>query len=640
MTASTSESTAEPATAPPPEGWLGAWENSADCAYCRDPEGRILSVNRSFARKFGRSAAALEGTRVTEILHPDDLAGLQAAVSELHRPPHRLTRQDRWLTPQGVRWFAWEEVAMCNETGEVTVIRAVGHDMTRQRLAEEQFYRLSLAIEQSPVSIAITDIDGRAQYANSKFTAVTGLTLEDILDRGIEVLRIGHPDDASYANFLAVINSGAEWRGELATPSSKGGTVWESVKVSCLRSATGEITNLLCLREDISERKLLELELRQAQKMESLGTMAGGIAHDFNNLLAIINGYAELCQQSSPGEEILQKSLREIHRAAQRASGLVRQILTFSRKTAVKFSPMDLNQLARDIVALLAETFPRTIAFNTRLLDRLPPLLADQNQIQQIVLNFCVNARDAMPQGGTITLVTALHSGASLAHLGADATRGYARLSVSDTGTGMTPEVRARIFEPFYTTKAVNQGTGLGLAVVYGIVVAHHGVIDVESSPDRGSTFNVYLPLADSTEAVPAMTSRGEWFPGGTETILIVDDEEALRSLLNRALRWKGYQTVSAATGLEAIEILADGARRIDAVLLDLNLPGASGIEVLRVARATRPEVPVLVVSGHVSPTARLEFEKLGQQDFVQKPYKLEELGRRLREVIDRAPTG
>eukprot|EP01035_Chromulina_nebulosa_P061275 gene61275-biopygen44482 len=223
--------------------------------------------------------------------------------------------------------------------------------MTRQRIAEEQFYRLSRAVEQSPVSIVITDLEGRVQYVNSKFTAVSGRTLEDLIDDNVEVLRDGHPDEISYRKFWDTIRTGTEWRGELATTRGDGGTVWESVKVSCLRSPGGEITNFLCLREDVSERKRLEHELRQAQKMESLGTLAGGIAHDFNNLLAIINGYAEFCQTGTHEPAMLQKSLREIHRAAQRASGLVRQILTFSRKTEVRFVPVDLNQLARDLVA-------------------------------------------------------------------------------------------------------------------------------------------------------------------------------------------------------------------------------------------------------------------------------------------------
>ncbi|MEN9637265.1 MAG: hypothetical protein RL077_5669 [Verrucomicrobiota bacterium] len=630
-----------PATSPSggahPESWLTAWETSADCAYCRDPAGLIFSANQSFARKFGRPLHLLPGTPAADLIHPEDRLALAAASAELAFPPYHHANDHRWQTPQGIRWFAWQETALHNEQGELVAIRAVGRDITRQRLAEEQFYRLSRAVEQSPVAIVITDLDGQAQYVNSKFTAVSGHTLEHLLDNRIEVLRDGHPNEASYQTFWATVRAGGEWRGELATRRHEGGTIWESVKVSALRSPAGEIANFLCLREDITERKRLENDLRQAQKMESLGTLAGGIAHDFNNLLAIINGYAEFCQQGTQEPAALQKSLREIHRAAQRASGLVRQILTFSRKTEVRFAPVDFNQLCRDLVTLLAETFPRTVNFNVTLATHLPPLLADQNQLQQVILNLCVNARDALPHGGTITLTTGVQTGALLTHLGADPLRTYASLGVTDTGTGMSPEVRTRIFEPFFTTKAINHGTGLGLSVVYGIVVAHHGFIDVESALGSGSTFTVYLPLTENTVVVPPSLPANASFPSGSESLLIVDDEESLRSLLAVAFTRKGYRTQTAATGLEAIALIKDLPTPFDLILLDLNMPGANGIEVLRALRVHQPQTKVLVVSGHYTPETRAEFALLGQRDFVQKPFRLDELGRTLRRLLDPA---
>ena len=631
-----SDSLTDAVSPPPAQTWLGPWEHSADPAYSRDPRGRLLAVNLSFARKFGRAAAVLPGTPVAEFLHPDDAASIAESTATLGQPPHRATGEHRWITPQGVRWFAWEESAQIDETGAVLAIRAVGRDITRQRLAEEQFYRLSRAVEQSPVAIVITDLDGRAQYVNPKYTEVSGHTLEDLLDRNLQVLRDGHPDEASYRQFRDTVQAGGEWRGELATRRPDGGTVWESVKVSCMRNPAGEITNLLCMREDITSRKALESELRQAHKMESLGTLAGGIAHDFNNLLAIIHGYSEFCLQGGANEAVLQKSLREIHRAAQRASGLVKQILTFSRKAEIRYAPVDLNQLATDLVALMAETFPRTVTIQLALADRLPPLLADQTQIQQIVLNLCVNARDAMPRGGVITVATGMRPGSELQslHHAADPARRYARLEISDTGTGMTPDVRARIFEPFFTTKKPNQGTGLGLAVVYGIVTSHHGFLDVDSTEGLGSTFHIYLPLAGDV-ATPVPAAGAVDFPGGTESLLVVDDEAPLRTLLSDAFTSKGYRVATAATGLEAIEVISDPRQPVDAVLLDLNMPGSNGVDVLKVIRACRPEVRVLVISGHITPEVRSEFQQLDQRVFVQKPYRLDDIGRRLRAVLD-----
>ena len=616
------------------ETGLEGWENSADPVYCRDPGGRILAANVSFARKFGQSAAMLVGQSVNDLIWPDDAAKLQPAAADLQSPPHQAKHESRWRTPQGIRWFSWEATALLDSAGQISVIRAVGRDITRQRLAEEQYYRLSRAVEQSPVAIVITDPEGRAQYVNSKFTEVSGRTLEDLLDGNIEVLRDGHASEESYQDFWRTVRAGGEWRGELTTERPGGGTVSESIKVSCLRSASGEITNFLCLREDVTERKKLEHELRQAYKMESIGTLASGIAHDFNNLLAIINGYAELCLHGINDPGIVQKSFREIHRAAQRAGGLVRQILTFSRKTEVKFSAMDLNRLIRDLVPMLAETFPRNVTFTLDLDEKLPSLLADSSQMQQIILNLCVNARDAMPSGGNITLSTRRQSAIGLRDQNVDPNRTYACLKVTDTGTGMTEAIRQRIFEPFFTTKQANQGTGLGLAVVYGVVVSHHGSISVESTVGVGSTFTVLLPLANEATTAPAAFKAGE-FPGGRESLLIVDDEISLRTLLASALTSKGYKAVTAASGLEAINLVGDRSREFDLALLDLNMPGATGVEVLKFIRACRPNLKVLVISGHMTKAVQNELAELGQRDFVQKPYRLDEIGRHLRRLLD-----
>jgi len=631
------DSIAGAAAFPPPEDILGAWAGSAALVYCRDWQGRILAANRAFARKFGCAATELPGRLLVTFLHPDDAPMLAAGDASLHNPPHSTAREGRWLTPQGWRWIAWEESALQDKSGQIIGARAVGHDITRQRVAEEQYFKLSRAVEQSPVAMAITNAEGHVQYVNAKFTQVTGYTLEQILDSDVQVLREGHPDEASFQKFWDTVHAGGEWRGELSRERADGKRTWESVQVSCLRNAAGEITNLLCMREDITERRLLEDQLRQAQKMESLGTLAGGIAHDFNNIIAVINGYAELALLNPGDAGTLHKSVREIKRAAQRASGLVRQILTFSRKAEVRFAPLDLNQHSRDLVALLAETFPRNITFHFALEEQLPPLFADQNQLQQIVLNLCVNARDAMPGGGTISLTTTRVDGASLP-AGLQPSRAYACLAVSDTGTGMSPEVRARIFEPFFTTKAVNQGTGLGLAVVYGIVASHEGTIEVESEPGVGSTFKVYLPLVDNAVIAPAAIKSTD-FPGGAESLLVVDDEAPLRLLLEAALGRKGYKITSASDGLDAIEKLADPSLDFAAVLLDLNMPGANGIEVMRVIKATRPEIKVLVLTGHLTPQARIEFERLGQRHFVRKPYTLDELGRNLRTLLEGSET-
>jgi PAS domain S-box-containing protein len=624
-----------PQTSGSTEALLGEWAGSRMAVYCRDRSGRLLAANSAFVRRFGLPADEPVGLAVSELIHPEELAEFNSSMA---RPASELegARTHRWLTKQGWRWYTWDETPI-GKNG--SIIRAVGRDITRQRLAEELYLKLSRAVDQSPVSMVITDAQGRVQYVNPKFVQVSGHTLEDILDRNLPVLREGHETEESYREFWSTVRSGKEWKGELSHLKPDGTLMWESIQVSCLRNAAGETTNLLCMREDITERRRLQEDLRQAQKMESLGTLAGGIAHDFNNILAVMNGYAEISLLHTGDAALVQKSLREIKRAVQRASGLVRQILTFSRKADVHFAPLDLNQLVRDLVTLLAETFPRTVNFGIELEDGLPPLLADQNQIQQIVLNLCVNARDAMPEGGTITVKTIICPGSELPKGDIARDRNYACFQVSDTGTGMTPEVRARIFEPFFTTKEGNRGTGLGLAVVYGIVASHHGTIDVQSAPGAGSAFRIFLPLAEMA-AVPSTAQVSAEFPAGTESILIVDDEDALRRLLETAFARKGYRAICACDGLEAIDFISNPQCAIDAVLLDINMPGASGLAVMKIIKACRPTLKVLVVSGHLSQEVRADFERLGQHNFLTKPYTLDDLGVTLRKILDNNKLG
>ncbi len=618
-----------------PDEGASAWLDSYELAFHADGAGRFLAVSHSFARKFGRLVHVWRGETSASLLHPDDAVAWAAALELIHRPPHRRTLEHRWRTPQGWRWIAWDLSAQHDATGKVVALKATGSDVTQRRLAEEQYRRLSCAVEQSPVAILITDPEGRVQYVNRKFTESSGYSMEDILDRNLDPLRTGHADEEAYQRFWQTLRSTGAWSGELCLTQRKGKPVWESVRVSSIRNEAGEITNLLCLREDITDRKQLEEQLRQSQKMESLGTLAGGIAHDFNNMLAIIHGYAELClNRVGDQDEKMRKYLREVHSAAQRACGLVRQILIFSRKTEVHFTLVSLPQLVRELTALLGETFPRTIALDLDLDDTLPDLRGDQNQLQQVIMNLCVNARDAMPSGGTLTIALRRLSGQALDRFNADPTLYYACLEVSDTGIGMSAEVQARIFEPFFTTKQAAGGTGLGLAVVYGIILNHFGFIDVRSKPGQGSTFSVYLPLTSARAGMPAVTTTLGEFPPGTESILVVEDEQSLRSLLCLVLAQKGYKVQSAADGLTASELLVSSTAPIDVILLDFNMPGMDGIEVYKTALKTRPNARVIVISGNLTVEAKAEFVRLGQREFLEKPFRLEDIGQRIRRVL------
>ncbi|MBE7537391.1 MAG: PAS domain S-box protein [Opitutaceae bacterium] len=615
---------------------VAPWELSVELALVRGPDGRVVAVNQAFARKFGVPVQNWCGSDPSVLIHSDDLKSWKHCTQRLAHAPFRCSHEDRWLTAQGWRWIAWEENAVRDEEGLIVAFRAIGRDVTKRRLSEEHFHKLANAVEQSPLAVVITTPEGLVQYVNPRYTQITGYTLEEIFEKDIQVLRTGFSNDSDYERFFATVSAGREWRGELCTPCKNDRKVWEFVQVSPIRNHSDEITHLLCLREDITERKKLEDQLRQAQKMESLGTLAGGIAHDFNNMLAIISGFTEIAMARSAGNEDQQRFLKEIYNASQRAVGLVRQILTFSRKAEVSYRPVSVNRLIRDLGGMFAETFPRTIAFELQLADGLPLIAADQNQLQQVVMNLCVNARDAMPDGGRITVSTCKVSGLSISRLNADARHEYVCIRVTDTGCGIPQQVRERIFEPFFTTKQEAGGTGLGLSVVYGVISNHKGFIDLESTPGQGSTFLVYLPieLADSQGLIDENGAATE-IPVGTETVLVVEDESSLRTLLRVVLEMRGYKVRTVSDGGEALEFLLGNPGTIDAVLLDLNLPKVSGVEVFTTIRRIRPKAKVIVVSGNIAPEVKAGLEKQGQRLFISKPYRLHELGRLLRESLD-----
>lgn len=620
---------------------VAPWDHSAFFACVRDTSGQIVAVNQAFARKFGRTPAAWFGREFASLLHSEDRANWAALVAKLDAEPYRVEHETRWLTAQGWRWMVWEETAVVSPEGLSGLYRAIGRDVTKQRMSDEYTYRLTNSVGQHPVSIIITDPAGHVQYVNPKFTEVSGFTLEEVLSADMPLLREGHENDESYRVFWETIHSGRDWRGELRTRRKDGTFVWESALVSPVANGRGGVSHFLCLKEDITERKRLESQLRQAQKMESLGTLSSGIAHDFNNLLAIISGYTEVCLARVSGagaDETLRRHLHEIHSATQRSAGLVQRILSFSRKAEVRLRAVSLNKVVREFGSLVGETFPRTITIDYDLNEDLPSIPADPNQLQQIIMNLCVNARDAMPKGGRLTLATRAVSGAEISKLGADPDQRYVCLRISDTGSGISDEAKSHLFEPFFTTKQNSGGTGLGLSMVYSIVLNHHGVLDVESSTDTGTTFAVYLPAsgesADPFAKAPA-GRRSDVLPHGSESLLIVEDEMSLRRLLTGVLEPCGYRVHCVADGREAVRYIEDRQNVIDAVLLDLNVPELAGLDVYRELKRLRPQVRVLVVSGHITKELRSELTKLGQRDFIAKPYRLDEICERLRIVLD-----
>jgi PAS domain S-box-containing protein len=404
------------------------------------------------------------------------------------------------------------------------------------------------------------------------------------------------------------------------------------------RTADLEQANAALLRT-IAGQKRLEEQLRQAQKMESIGTLAGGIAHDFNNILNIIRGYATLIGQQPLTAEQLEESLRVIDKEIDRGASVVRQLLTIARKSETHLAPTNISDIVLTLNDLI-KTFPKNITVSLNLDTRLMPVLADRNQMSQVLLNICLNARDAMPAGGNLTIQTEKIDAVEMRerHQVEAASGAYVCIRISDTGIGITEEVRARMFEPFYTTKGVSEGTGLGLAIVYGIVKEHNGVIEVESEPRQGTTFRVYLPVLESAETpVPKENKK----PASAKlehrrgTILVVEDEEPLVRLLNKILPREGYQVFAATDGEQGLDVYQDHKSEIDVVLLDLGLPKMTGMDVIPKLREQNPDVNIVIATGYLEPELKAELLRAGVRECIHKPYLLNEVLEKLDAVLE-----
>ncbi len=402
------------------------------------------------------------------------------------------------------------------------------------------------------------------------------------------------------------------------------------------RTEALQAANAALLR-DIDERKKLEEQLIQAQKMESIGTLAGGIAHDFNNILNIIHGYTFLLRESCNASEPMEESLNTIDHTVQRGAALVQQLLTVAQKTSGKPEFIDINLLIEGLSKIITETFPKNIEMGVSLLADLPPILADKTQMEQVLLNLFVNARDAMPDGGHLTLKTDLVSGVAMLNLHEAATS-YVCIQVQDTGIGMDQNTRSRIFEPFFTTKEKSQRAGLGLSVVYGIIKNHNGFVEVESTPGAGTTFRVYLPVTGSSPAtLPARTTDMQTVRTGlrdASTILVVEDEVSALDLLTKVLRRQGYKILKASDGQTALDLFERNQREIDAVLLDLGLPKMAGKDVLLKMKIINPDLRVVIASGYFEAELQTDIAQSGVAAFLQKPYNPEDVVKTLETVM------
>ncbi|HVP31335.1 MAG TPA: PAS domain S-box protein [Myxococcota bacterium] len=501
-------------------------------------------------------------------------------------------------------------------------------ELERMR-GEQARERLAQAVEQAAEAVLILDLEGGLEYANAAFERLAGSPRSDLLARplGAGVGRQRTPE--LFAALERAIAKGGAVADRVTCHRGDGAEFTAELTLSPVRDAGGAVTHWVAVLRDISRELMLEAEVRQAQRLEAVGTLAGGIAHDFNNLLAGILGHASLLRDGQTSEAERREAAEVIETAARRAADLTQQLLGFAGRAQRRFERVDVHGTIQDLTRLLARTIPRNIEVSVRLAAPDANVLGDPSQIQQVLLNLALNARDAMPEGGSLVFETRRLPAA-------DGGPGILEIAVRDTGVGIPDALRERIFEPFFTTKDTGDGWGMGLAVVYGIVNAHRGGVRVEGNAPQGTTFRISLPLAgpraraQEREATPP----GLVAPRGRGRILVADDEPAVRGLAERMLRRLGYEVAVAVDGVEAVEIFERDAGRFDLVILDLDMPRMGGAECFRTLRTRRPELRVLVSTGFGHPHVIDALLAEGLRGIVPKPYSLDQLARSVGDAL------
>jgi two-component system, cell cycle sensor histidine kinase and response regulator CckA len=602
-----------------------------------DEQDHFIEVNRAWLELLGYSREEVLGTWFGRYVAPSSVETFQKEFLSF-----REQRSARGMEFDMVKKDG-SLVTVSVDGSFVTDDRGMGrshcalYDITERRNAEKVQRRLATALEQTTEGIIITDTERNIQYANPAFERMTGYARDDVVGRTLGDLWGTEHDNGFGDELTETLERGEVWRGHLTEKRKDGTAYQEATTISPVFDYSGQIMNYVAVMRDITDHVELEKQLLHSQKMEAIGTLAGGIAHDFNNLLTIVSGYTELLIADTSKEDPAHADLSKISFAAQRGTELVRSLLAFSRKVESKPRPVNINHSVEQVRRLLSRTIPKMIEITVDLAHEINVANADPAQMEQVLINLAVNAKDAMPDGGSLAIKTAnvfLDEDYCKAHLPAKPGP-YVQITVSDTGHGMVHEILDHIFEPFYTTKGPGQGTGLGLAMVYGIVQQHGGHITCSSAPGAGTAFTVYIPAIE-TEAITDVGSTAEMIAFGTETLLLVDDEEFVRDLGVRILTRAGYTVLTAGNGKEALEIYLRNREKIALVILDLIMPEMGGIQCLQELLNVDPLARVVIASGFSVDEPAKETIERGAVAFVNKPYQTKQILKVVRQALDK----
>ena len=600
---------------------------------------RFIRANAAFCKMLGYTEQELTSLTFKDITHPEHVTDDTLHVNDLlsgkiplYRTEKRYVRKDK-----GVVWGSCTVNIMRDRDDRFLYFFTTVEDITDRKQADQSLrkseQRLRDLMDAAPVAIALANMEGDRIYINRKHYELFGYTLEDISTKA-EFLRRAYPDPAyreTIPTFREAYKQGKELVPYETTITCKDGT-----QRHVIVSATVVSNMLLLMLDDITERKHLESQLLQSQKMEAIGTLAGGVAHDFNNILTAIIGFAAILQMDMEKDNPKRAYLDQILTAAQKAANLTQSLLAFSRKQQIDLKPHRMNDIVEQTTKLLKRLLTEDIGLKVALTSDNPSVMADITQMDQILINLATNARDAMPKGGTLRIETGMVrlDDEFIKVQGYGVPGNYAVLSVSDTGLGMDKKTKEHIFEPFFTTKEVGKGTGLGLSTVYGLVKQHNGYITVDSELNKGTMFRIYFPLVYSVreDSVPVPQDAKK----GTETILVAEDDRGVRTLIVDILRRYSYTPIEATDGVEALRLFMDNKDKISLVICDVVMPKMNGKEVCEEIKRTSPTTKILFTSGYTRDVIIDKGVEDATVDFITKPINPREFLTKVREVLDR----
>ncbi|MDK9707160.1 MAG: PAS domain S-box protein [Desulforhopalus sp.] len=610
----------------------GSWRYTADTGKITWSDGMytIFGTNR-------HSPDDTTNVSVTPAVHPEDRAQVlenrTAVLADgLPRPiEYRIIRPDGTI-----RWIHSQSERETDASGRVIALVGFAQDVTERKRLESEREILITAIEQAPVAIALTSQDGTIEYVNPAFAQITGYSGAELIGQNPRIVKSGKHDQGFYAELWQTITSGRVWKGQITNKRKDGSLYVEDTTISPVVDSHRHVQKYVAIKRDITAEMAMESKLRQAQKMEAIGTLAGGIAHDFNNILGAIIGYAEMVRDDSPASSPAFHDINQVLKAGLRAKELVKQILAFSRQGEIEQVAVQPANIIKEAIKLLRASLPATITIEQDIDTNAGAILADPTQIHQIVMNLCTNAFHAMEQqGGTLTIslgkkqLTGEDLGANPHMQQGD----FIQLSIRDTGTGIPLEIRERIFDPYFTTKEVGKGTGMGLATVHGIIQSYGGAITCDSRPGNGAVFHVILPAIekystrDTDSSALALTGR--------EHILLVDDEEILAEMSTIMLERLGYQVTTKTKSFEALTAFQNEPKRFDVVICDLTMPGMTGIDLSRRLLQIRPDLPIILCTGYSSLVSEEKVKSMGIRGFAMKPLTKNDIATLIRKILD-----